>query len=190
MCVLCVYLYILTPPSTRHPCSHRAHTDTRYARSPHYIPSVGGIKFPFSAMFSAIIRTVQTWLGFGYRYKGDLLGETQWAWLEDVLKSQNVSQHMHMHHSIEKEAIRAAYEEKEEGFSTLMSENKGRGRDKHGNEKVGKSIPLKFDAGDNSPDYTVIVSSIQGVSTDRAYMFMLCVFMFLCVYICFMFYLL
>lgn len=139
-------------------------------------------------MCSAVIRTVQTWLGFGYRYKGDLLGETQWAWLEDVLKAQNVSQHMHR--SIEKEAMRAAYEEEKEGLSTLMSEDKG--RDKHGNGKVGKSIPPKpkFDAGDNRPDYTVIVSSIQGSSTDRACMFMLCVCMFLCVYICFMFYVL
>ena len=132
------------------------HTDTRYARSPHYIPSVGGINFPFSAMCSAVIRTVYTWLGFGYRYKGDLLGETQWLWLEDILKAQNATQHMY--HSLHGGEHGAHTNEKglghEEGAGASTSKDK-------------QSVPSKFNMEENRPDYTVIVSSIQGMSTNR-----------------------
>lgn len=59
--------------------------DTRYARDQHYIPSLGQINFPLTALIAAAIRTAYSFFGFGAGYAGSVLGEKQWRWLEQTL---------------------------------------------------------------------------------------------------------
>lgn len=70
--------------------------DTRYDRSDHIIPSVGSPNHPYykytplAASVAAAVRGISSTLDWGDHYdldkfNGDLLGEQQWKWLEDVL---------------------------------------------------------------------------------------------------------
>jgi hypothetical protein len=62
--------------------------DTRYARTQHWIPSIGESNFPFSAMIAAGLRTVYSLLGFGNRHADSgILGRQQWEWLENMLQN-------------------------------------------------------------------------------------------------------
>ena len=57
--------------------------DTRSHRDNHYIPSLGGISWlPFASVISAFCRLFTQ----GLDHDGDMLGEQQWTWLEQVLK--------------------------------------------------------------------------------------------------------
>eukprot|EP00960_Hanusia_phi_P012256 357319-Hanusia_phi.AAC.9 len=68
--------------------------DTRYHRDSHFIPSIGSLKIPFSALIAAFSRWLYTTLGFGLDYEGDVLGEEQWHWLEDELKDSKAVAHI------------------------------------------------------------------------------------------------
>ncbi len=61
--------------------------DTRYSRSDHYFPSVGGFRFlPFAALFASVSRFVASATGLGKNYDGEVLGEMQWKWLDEELR--------------------------------------------------------------------------------------------------------
>ena len=60
--------------------------DTRSYRDDHYIKSIGNYHFPFTALAAAAIRGICSTLKLGNSYNGDVLGESQWAWLENELK--------------------------------------------------------------------------------------------------------
>jgi alkaline phosphatase D len=68
--------------------------DTRYAREPHYIPSLGEIDFPLTALIAASIRTIYTFLGFGALYDKSVLSDKQWIWLEQELKTSKSDYHV------------------------------------------------------------------------------------------------
>jgi len=68
--------------------------DTRYAREAHFVPSVGQIHFPLTALVAAALRVTYTLLGFGREYNGDVLGEQQWQWLEKELNTSQASFHV------------------------------------------------------------------------------------------------
>jgi alkaline phosphatase D len=59
--------------------------DTRSFRDDHIIKSFGELHFPFSALISAAIRGISALFGTEIDYKGDVLGEAQWKWLEAEL---------------------------------------------------------------------------------------------------------
>jgi alkaline phosphatase D len=61
--------------------------DTRSFRDSHFIPSVGQYRFPLSAIIASGIRGLCGVLGIGANYKGELLGEAQWRWLETELRN-------------------------------------------------------------------------------------------------------
>ena len=67
--------------------------DTRYHRGSHYIPSVGEIHLPLTALVAAALRTTYTLLGFGRSHDADVLGAAQWAWLERTLRESNADFH-------------------------------------------------------------------------------------------------
>lgn len=68
--------------------------DTRSQRAPHFIRSLGEIKFPLSALISSAIRATYTVLGYGRNYDGVMLGEDQWVWLEETLKASDAKVHV------------------------------------------------------------------------------------------------
>ena len=59
--------------------------DTRYRRQPHYIRSLGEINLPMTALVAAALRVAYTFFGLGMQYGGSILGEKQWAWLNETL---------------------------------------------------------------------------------------------------------
>lgn len=60
--------------------------DTRSHRESYYLPSVGGVGWlPFAGLIAALGRCVTAVIGLGQGYTGDVLGETQWGWLERTL---------------------------------------------------------------------------------------------------------
>ena len=61
--------------------------DTRTFRDKHVIPSVGGVSWlhPFGAVIACITRFFSSVFGFDVDYNGDVLGEEQWHWFEQVL---------------------------------------------------------------------------------------------------------
>jgi hypothetical protein len=62
--------------------------DTRYHRDSHWLRSLGEMKWlPLSALVAAALRVVTTFLDIGScrEHAGDMLGERQWAWLEQQL---------------------------------------------------------------------------------------------------------
>ena len=62
--------------------------DTRSHRDHHYIPSVGAHPWvPFGGLVASAIRFLTAWLGWGRDYTGDVLGDAQWEWLENVLRT-------------------------------------------------------------------------------------------------------
>ena len=63
--------------------------DTRYSREQHFIPSLGQIRLPFTALAAAAIRSAYSLLSLGRTYEGDVLGEAQWRWLEEELSSSH-----------------------------------------------------------------------------------------------------
>ncbi len=108
--------------------------DTRYAREPHFIPSLGHRSFPWSAMLSAVIRTITNFIGFGFNYRGQLLGEEQWRWLENILKESSPQCANTIYHPNPQETLKSVC------ASNLT----------------------------NIPDYTIIISSIQILTTNPA----------------------
>ncbi|KAL8435649.1 hypothetical protein Efla_007282 [Eimeria flavescens] len=73
--------------------------DTRSHRDSHFIPSLGmlSLSFPFSVVCSlgaAATRFLSHFLGLGYDYDGDILGEEQWAWLEAQLRHSKARVHL------------------------------------------------------------------------------------------------
>lgn len=68
--------------------------DTRYFRDDHFIPSLGQIRFPLSAIIASAIRGSYSILGFGRGYVGNVLGDRQWAWLEQTLQSSDADVHI------------------------------------------------------------------------------------------------
>ena len=68
--------------------------DTRSQRDPHFIRSLGELKFPLSALISSAIRASYTVLGYGGQYEGKMLGDDQWTWFEDSLKSSDADVHV------------------------------------------------------------------------------------------------
>ena len=60
--------------------------DTRSHREHYLVPSVGGNTWvPFGALVAAATRFATARLGLGRDHDADVLGEEQWAWLENVL---------------------------------------------------------------------------------------------------------
>lgn len=68
--------------------------DTRFQRDSHWIRSLGEIHFPFTALAAAALRVTYTLLGFGRNFSGDVLGDDQWIWLEETLKSSTADAHI------------------------------------------------------------------------------------------------
>jgi alkaline phosphatase D len=68
--------------------------DTRSFRDPHFVRSLGEVKFPFSALVASAIRGFYSVMGIGRSYNGKMLGETQWTWLEEVLQESQASMHV------------------------------------------------------------------------------------------------
>ena len=68
--------------------------DTRYARQPHYIRSLGEINLPLTALVAAALRVAYTFMGLGGRYLASVLGEKQWAWLDETLKRSEADYHV------------------------------------------------------------------------------------------------
>jgi hypothetical protein len=66
--------------------------DTRYHRDLHWLPSAASSRWlPFGAVIAALGRWLCAACGFGLRYRGDVLGEAQWAWLEAMLRESSGS---------------------------------------------------------------------------------------------------
>eukprot|EP00944_MAST-04C_sp_MAST-4C-sp1_P008646 g8646.t1 len=61
--------------------------DTRTFRDSHVIPSVGGIPWlhPIGAVIACMTRFFSSVFSLDVDYNGDILGEEQWRWLEQVL---------------------------------------------------------------------------------------------------------
>jgi hypothetical protein len=73
--------------------------DTRFHRDQHFFPSLGsmvfgGIRIPFGALLAAMSRLAIVRTGFGRGYTGDVLGEEQWAWLEEQLLDSSAAVHI------------------------------------------------------------------------------------------------
>lgn len=69
--------------------------DTRYFRDHNVIPSLGVYKFiPLSALISSAVRGAYSVLGYFRDYEGEMLGETQWKWLETTLESSTADMHL------------------------------------------------------------------------------------------------
>ena len=60
--------------------------DTRTYRDDHYVKSIGNYHFPFTALIAAAVRGFCGVFKLGSDYNGDILGESQWKWLENELK--------------------------------------------------------------------------------------------------------
>jgi alkaline phosphatase D len=71
--------------------------DTRFHRERHFFPSLGSLlygKIPFGALLAAMTRLAMVRLGLGNGYEGDVLGEDQWAWLEEQLSDSTATVHV------------------------------------------------------------------------------------------------
>jgi alkaline phosphatase D len=69
--------------------------DTRYFRDHNVIPSLGVYKsIPLSALISSAIRGAYSVLGYFREYDGEMLGESQWQWLENTLQTSNADMHI------------------------------------------------------------------------------------------------
>lgn len=68
--------------------------DTRSNRDSNYIRSMAEYHFPYTALAAAFIRLAHTSLGFGLNHDGDMLGASQWDWLESTLKSSPADVHI------------------------------------------------------------------------------------------------
>jgi hypothetical protein len=68
--------------------------DTRSFRDSYYIPSIGGSMLPFSPVLAALGRGLCAHCSIGSDYDGDILGETQWAWLNEQLKESPAAVHI------------------------------------------------------------------------------------------------
>lgn len=66
--------------------------DTRSFRDDHWIRSLGEYPIKGSAVVASFIRGVYSTLGMGRQYAGDMLGSSQWAWLERTLKESTTEQ--------------------------------------------------------------------------------------------------
>jgi alkaline phosphatase D len=68
--------------------------DTRWSRDDHAVPSVGGsVWLPKPGWCAALVRAACAALGVGAT-AGDVLGEEQWAWLEQELRGSTASAHL------------------------------------------------------------------------------------------------
>jgi hypothetical protein len=63
--------------------------DTRTFRDHHWIRSLGELNVKGSALVASALRGAYSILGFGRNYDGEMLGSTQWAWLEQTLHESN-----------------------------------------------------------------------------------------------------
>ena len=63
--------------------------DTRYNRDNHFVPSVGGFKFPFAAVFAALSRFCVAGLKLGQDFAGEVLGAEQWDWFAEQIEFAN-----------------------------------------------------------------------------------------------------
>lgn len=68
--------------------------DTRSFRDDHIIPSIGTLNFPFSAVLAALTRLFSGVVGLTAYHTGDVLGEAQWAWLEEQLRDLDAQVHV------------------------------------------------------------------------------------------------
>ena len=69
--------------------------DTRWHRSPHYLPSVGGVsRLPLAAVLASLGRLATSLLGLGSSYGGAVLGEEQWRWLDGELRDSDADYHV------------------------------------------------------------------------------------------------
>ena len=68
--------------------------DTRSHRDRHFIPSLGEYGFKGSALIASALRAAYTLLGMGRKYKGEVLGEAQWKWLQSELESSSADAHI------------------------------------------------------------------------------------------------
>jgi hypothetical protein len=95
------YTSYLFGDKTRH--GHTARVivlDTRFNRDTHIIPSIANLRLPylgkppFASLFAAALRGLTVSLGIGSEFDGDVLGEAQWAWLEEQLVDSTASVHI------------------------------------------------------------------------------------------------
>lgn len=68
--------------------------DTRSFRDDHFVPSLGQIKFPLSAILASALRGAYSILGFGRHYGGQMLGDAQWRWLHGELQGSTADVHV------------------------------------------------------------------------------------------------
>jgi hypothetical protein len=71
--------------------------DTRFHRDSHWLRSLGEVKsLPLSALLAATLRVLTTFLDLGSSrsHDGDMLGEKQWAWLEEELRGSDADFHV------------------------------------------------------------------------------------------------
>ncbi len=69
--------------------------DTRFSRDDHAVPSPGAWEWlPKPGYAAAAVRVACAVLGIGASYKGDVLGEEQWRWLEAELRNSTASAHL------------------------------------------------------------------------------------------------
>jgi phosphodiesterase/alkaline phosphatase D-like protein len=61
--------------------------DTRSFRDDHWVRSLGELPIKGSALVASSIRGAYSTLGFARQYGGEMLGEAQWAWLEETLQA-------------------------------------------------------------------------------------------------------
>ena len=61
--------------------------DTRSFRDHHWVRSLGEVQVKGSALVASAFRGAYSVIGLGRSYAGEVLGETQWAWLERTLRA-------------------------------------------------------------------------------------------------------
>lgn len=67
--------------------------DTRSHRDDHWIRSLGEYEIKGSAIVASALRALYTLLGMGRKYAGQVLGEAQWQWLNETLRSSTADAH-------------------------------------------------------------------------------------------------
>ena len=69
--------------------------DTRFHRDSHLPPSVGGVLWlPLAPLFASSVRVLSVVLGLTQLNSGDVLGETQWSWLQAQLCNSTADAHL------------------------------------------------------------------------------------------------
>jgi alkaline phosphatase D len=68
--------------------------DTRSFRDSHFIRSIGEFEFPGTAVLAGAIRAGYSLMGYGRNYAGEILGASQWSWLEETLKTSTSDVHI------------------------------------------------------------------------------------------------